>query len=232
MSKINKLNCTKFKEFVKGSLIGTQHEWESHIENMFRLFDRNLKGHLPSNLLDVGCGDGSRTIRIAEYFDIDTSRVYGIDKEGSYLEECRNSLNTQKLDLECENIPHSNDSFDLVICNQVLEHLKNYKKVIDELIRVTKKEAYLLVGIPNLAHLINRIYLLFGVQPMCIDIDSSHVRGFTHSSFVKMLESSQTIKLIDFEGALMYPLPFFLGKALAHRFVGLSGYVCYLLKKI
>jgi len=229
---MNKLDFTKFKEFLKGRFIGTQYEWESHVENMFRLFDRNLKGYLPSNLIDVGYGDGSRTIRIAEYFEIDTSKVYGLDNVGSYIEACRNSFNTQKLDLESQNIPYSNDTFDLVICNQVLEHLKNYKKVIDELIRITNREAYLLIGIPNLAHLINRIYLLFGLQPMCIDVDSSHVRGFTHRSFVRMLESSQKIKLIDFEGALMYPLPFFLGKSLAHHFAGLSGYVCYLLQKI
>jgi len=198
---------------------------------MFRLFDKNLKGYLPGNLMDVGCGDGSRTIRIAKYFDIDMSKVHGIDNELNYIEECQNSFNAQKVDLEYENIPHSDDTFDLVICNQVLEHLKDFSRVIDELIRVTNKEGYLLIGTPNLAHLINRIYLLFGVQPMCIDIDSSHVRGLTHRSLVKMFKSFENIKLIDFEGALMYPLPFFLGKALAHHFVGLSGYVCYMLQK-
>ena len=160
------------------------------------------------------------------------SKVHGIDNELNYIEECQNSFNAQKVDLEYENIPHSDDTFDLVICNQVLEHLKDFSRVIDELIRVTNKEGYLLIGTPNLAHLINRIYLLFGVQPMCIDIDSSHVRGFTHRSFVRMLESFQNIKLIDFEGALMYPLPFLLGKTLARYSVGLSGYVCYLLQKI
>ena len=199
---------------------------------MFRLFDKNLKGYLPSNLMDVGCGDGSRTTRIAGYFDIDMSRVYGIDNEINRIKACQNSFNVDKVDLECQDIPHPDDTFDLVICNQVLEHLKNFKSVIDEIIRITNNEGYILIGMPNLAHLINRIYLLFGVQPMCIDIDSSHIRGFTHRSLVKMFQSLENVKLIDCEGALMYPLPFFLGKALAHRFVGLSGYVCYLLKKI
>jgi 2-polyprenyl-3-methyl-5-hydroxy-6-metoxy-1,4-benzoquinol methylase len=199
---------------------------------MFRLFDKNLKGYLPNNIMDVGCGDGSRTMRIAQHFDIDLSRVYGIDNEVNHIKACQNSFNVHKVDLECQNIPHFDDTFDLVICNQVLEHLKNIRRIIDELIRVTNKEGYLLIGVPNLAHLINRVYLLFGVQPMCIDIDSSHIRGFTHRSLVKMFRSLENIKLIDFEGALMYPLPFFLGKALAHHFVGLSGYVCYLLQKI
>jgi len=229
---VNKIYSSKLTDYLKSSIVGTRHEWESHIENMFRLFDKNLRGYLPNNIIDVGCGDGSRTIRIARYFDIDMNRVYGIDNEVNRIKACQNSFIANKIDLEYQNIPYSDDTFDLVICNQVLEHLKNIKRVIDELIRITNREGYLLIGVPNLAHLINRIFLLFGVQPMCIDIDSSHIRGFTHRSLLKMFKSRENIKLIDFEGALMYPLPFFLGKALARHFVGLSGYVCYLLQKI
>jgi len=229
---MNKAICSKLKEFVKRSLIGTQHEWESHIENIFRIFDKNLKEYCPYNIMDVGCGNGSRTIRIANHLNVDMSNVYGVDYSEDFVITCQSIFNVNKIDLEIDNIPHDDDTFDIVICNQVLEHLKNYSKVIDELIRVTKEKGYILIGIPNLAHLINRIYLLFGMQPMCIDIDSNHIRGFTHKSLVKVFKSLENIKLIDFEGALMYPLPFFLGKALAHHFVGLSGYVCYLLQKI
>ena len=113
----------------------------------------------------------------------------------------------------------------------MLEHLKNYKKVVDDLIRVTKQDGYIVIGIPNLAHLINRIFLLFGKQPMCIDLDSSHVRAFTHISFVRKINSIQSVTLIDCTGSLMYPLPYFIGNYLSDYFVGLCGYVCYLLKK-
>jgi len=229
---MNKVVFSKLKECVKSRCIGTQHEWESHIDNIFRIFDKNLKGYSPNNIFDVGCGYGYRTVRIAEYFGIDMSNVYGVDNDEERITSCQNVFNAHKVDLEFESIPHDDDIFDLVICNQVLEHLKNYNNVIDELIRVTKTKGYILIGIPNLSHLINRIYLLFGIQPMCIAIDSSHVRAFTHRSFARMLDSLQEIKLVDFEGALMYPLPFFLAKTFAHYFVGLSGYVCYLLQKI
>jgi len=141
-------------------------------------------------------------------------------------------FNASKIDLETDDIPYENNTFDLVICNQVLEHLKNYRKVIDDIIRVTKRRGYIVIGIPNLAHLINRIYLLFGIQPMCLHLDGSHVRAFTHGSFVKMLASFQTVKLIDCKGSAMYPLPFFIAKYIDDYFVGLTGYVCYLLRKL
>jgi ubiquinone/menaquinone biosynthesis C-methylase UbiE len=229
---MNKVVYSKFKEYVKSSIMGTQHEWDSHIDNMLRLFDKNLEEYIPNNMLDVGCGDGSRTMRIASYCNIDITRIYGVDYDEDLIKKCQDIFHAVKIDLEFESIPHHNDIFDLVICNQVLEHLKNYSKVIDELIRITKKKGYILIGIPNLAHLINRIYLLFGIQPMCIALDGPHVRAFTHRNFVKMLDSLQEIKLIDVEGSLMYPLPFFIAKTFARYFVGLSGYVCYLLQKI
>ena len=73
---------------------------------------------------------------------------------------------------------------------------------------------------------------MFGIQPISIHLDGSHVRGFTHKSFVKMLNSFHEVKLIDSAGTLIYPFPLIMTKFISHYFVGLSGYVCYLLQKV
>lgn len=223
---------SKLKKFIGYRFIGTQYELESHIDNMFRIFDKHLKRYCPNNLLDVGCGNGDRTIRIADYLNVHMKNIYGLDCNDDRIIACKRMFNATNIDLETDGMPYGDNAFDLVICNQVLEHLKNCRKVIDDLIRVTKKGGYIVIGIPNLAHLINRIYLLFGIQPMCIHLDGPHVRAFTHKSFVHMLASFQRVKLIDCKGSIMYPLPFFIAKFVANYFVGLSGYVCYLLQKI
>lgn len=75
-------DCTKYR------LIGAQHEWESHINNIFRIFDRNLKAYAPNNLLDVGCGKGDRTIRIAEYFNIQSNNIFGLDNNDESIIKC------------------------------------------------------------------------------------------------------------------------------------------------
>lgn len=221
-----------FKGFIKYRFIRTQYEWQSHIDNVFRIFDKNLSTYDPENLLDVGCGSGERTIRIANNFNIDMHNTYGVDCNNQHVIACRKIFNAKVIDLESDNLAYQDNNFDLVICNQVLEHLKNYKKVIDDMIRVTKKGGYILIGIPNLAHLINRIYLLFGIQPMCIPLNGFHVMGFTHKSFVKLVNSLPKVELIDSTGSIMYPLPFIIAKYLANWFVGLSGYTCYLLRKV
>ena len=212
-------------------IVGTEYEWESHIANIFYLFKKCLKEYKPEIILDVGCGDGQRTTRIANYFNIKMSNIYGVDYDDKCVIEASKIFNAKKIDLETEVLPYRDGMFDLVICNQVLEHLKNFKETIEDIIRVTSKGGYIIIGIPNLAHLINRIYLLLGIQPMCIHLDGPHVRSYTHRAFIHFLRSLENIKLIGYTGALMYPLPIGISKILAKFFIGLSGYTCYLLEK-
>ena len=228
----NKDIYLKLKEYIKCRFIGTQYEYESHIDNIFRILDRNLETHISNNILDVGCGSGDRTIRIANHLNIDIHNANGVDYDDQNVITCKKTFDAKNIDLEIDDLPYEDHAFDLVICNQVLEHLKNYRKVLDGLIRVAKEGGYIVIGIPNLAHLINRIYLLFGIQPMCISLDGSHVRGYTHKSFIDLLSSLQKVRMIDYTGSTtMYPLPLIVTKILANHFVGLSGYTCYLLQK-
>jgi hypothetical protein len=58
----------------------------------------------------------------------------------------------QQVDLEKEGIPSGDNSFDCVLCLDVLEHVENIHWVFDELCRVTRR--YVIVSLPNAyAHL-------------------------------------------------------------------------------
>lgn len=48
---------------------------------------------------------------------------------------------------ENQELPFEDNSFDLVVANQILEHLPTIEKIIKEMKRVSKK--YILVGLPN-----------------------------------------------------------------------------------
>jgi ubiquinone/menaquinone biosynthesis C-methylase UbiE len=209
----------------------TELEWTSWNENALHILSKNVIKHKPETILDIGCGNGKGVILIANCFNVDFHHIYGIDIRDVCLTACQKIFNVIKLDLEKNELPFRDDAFDLVICNQVLEHLLSYTNVINDTIRVTKKGGYIVFGIPNLSHLINRILLLFGLQPLCIAIDGPHIRGFTHKSFIKLLKSLDQVEIIDFTGTVMYPLPYFLAKIMSKHFVGLTGYTCYLLRK-
>jgi len=59
-----------------------------------------------------------------------------------------------------QKIPFEDNSFDIVILNQILEHLTYVEEIIKEAKRVSKK--YLFVGLPNELVLSNRLRFLFG----------------------------------------------------------------------
>jgi SAM-dependent methyltransferase len=49
-----------------------------------------------------------------------------------------------------EKIPFKSSSVDLVVSNSVLEHIKDYKAVINEIYRILKPGGYLYLSVPNL----------------------------------------------------------------------------------
>jgi ubiquinone/menaquinone biosynthesis C-methylase UbiE len=104
----------KVKKYIKYRFIGTQHEGASYIDNMLRIFDENLKTYVPNNVLDVGCGNGDKTIRIANRFNIDMHNTYGVDYDDQHIIACKKRFNAKKIDLETDDLPHEDDTFDLV----------------------------------------------------------------------------------------------------------------------
>jgi len=220
------------KTFIKKHIIGTDLEYISHFETLLFMFKHYLKDFKPHNLLDVGCNDGKRTLEAMKLFSLQTKETYGVEYEEHCVEKCEGIFNAARIDLDKERLPYHDDMFSLVICNQVIEHLKNTGDVINDIIRVTQPGGYIIIGVPNLAHLINRFFLLLGIQPMCIGINSSHVRGFTHQGFLKYLNKLNSVTVIASAGAVMYPFPVIIGNLLGKYFPGLSGYTCYLLKKV
>ena len=82
--------------------------------------------------LDIGCGNGNRTIAVANYFNLELNNVYGIDINDKYIQNCRKYFNALKLDLEIANLPYDTNYFDLIVCNQVLEHLNSNYALTDK----------------------------------------------------------------------------------------------------
>jgi SAM-dependent methyltransferase len=156
---------------------------------------RLLAGVRAASFLDVGCGDGRKAELYAKLLGVSLGQVKGIELQEKYALEAEKKFQIYRLDIEKQPFPLPEESLDLIVCNQILEHLKNIYLPLQEADRVLKIGGSLLIGVPNLSGIYNRFMLMMGRQPMAIDIDGPHVRGFAHSAFVRFLKQNPNFEL-------------------------------------
>ncbi|OGS08649.1 MAG: hypothetical protein A2270_02235 [Elusimicrobia bacterium RIFOXYA12_FULL_51_18] len=219
---------TGFFKRMARHMIRSQEEGLRTHKAVLRLLDRVRP---VSNLLDVGCSRGAKAVIYAQSLGMPLNCVSGIEAQSCYAGEAANKFKVCTFDIEKEPFPFPDESFDLVICNQVLEHLKNIYRPLKEMDRVVKTGGWLIIGVPNLAGLYNRILLLFGRQPLSSAIDGPHVRSFAHSAFLGFLRQNPNFELAAVEAANLYPLPYPLIKLFEGRCAGLSAFTFYLFRK-
>ncbi|MFC1800479.1 class I SAM-dependent methyltransferase [Nanoarchaeota archaeon] len=147
----------------------------------------------PQTLLDVGCGEGYTTILIKKEFP--ELQVEGFEHDEDTVKKANSihkELDVKKGDIT--NIEKENNSFDLVLSSEVLEHLKNPEIAIKECKRVSKQ--YCIFTVPNepffrLANLARLRYISkLGNPP-------GHINHWTKSQFSYILRKefeSVTIK--------------------------------------
>ena len=161
-------------------------------------------------LLDIGCWNGSKTRKYAEVLGFSGRHGIEIFDEQIALAQA-NGIEVAKLDLEADDFPFENGQFDVIICNQVFEHLKQIYHPLDEIYRVLKPGGYFLFSVPNLSSFHNRIMLLLGLQPSSIRLFGPHVRAFAYNAFVKFATYNNNFHLVQSYGVGFYPFPARLG---------------------
>ena len=116
------------------------------INNFYSSLISIIKDLSPNTILDAGCGEG---------FTMNKLSKNGIGKEIEGIEYMKEAISLgKKLYSDLANkqgsvyeLPYKDNSFDLVICTEVLEHLEEPAKALKEILRVSKK--YLIISVPN-----------------------------------------------------------------------------------
>jgi ubiquinone/menaquinone biosynthesis C-methylase UbiE len=104
----------------------------------------NINEMIPKDVetvLDAGCGNGVIINNLPKIF----KKTAGLDMS----EESLKYVKAEKILASITSIPFADNSFDLLICSEVLEHLKDedYFATVKELQRVAKK--YIILTFPN-----------------------------------------------------------------------------------
>lgn len=130
-------------------------------------------------ILDVGCGFGATGL---ELMNRQNCEIYGIEQyslAATVAENIYSKIN--KLDMDQCDLPYEENYFDSIILADVLEHLKDPWKIINNCYKVLKPGGKLICSIPNVLHGEALLPLLMGYWnyvPAGI-LDKTHLRFFT-----------------------------------------------------
>lgn len=183
-------------------------------------------------ILDIAAGSGADLIEARRLYP--QARLIAFDcltQSVAHLE--RLGFTTHRLDVERDAFPLRPGEVDLIIANQVLEHTKEIFWIFHQIARALPIGGRLIIGVPNLASLHNRILLAFGRQPTPIRSASAHVRGFTRADLIDFMETCFPggFRLCAHAGSNFYPFPPTLARPLARALPSLAWGAFFLFEK-
>jgi SAM-dependent methyltransferase len=150
------------------NLVGIAENW-GIIQN--KKFLSLLEANREARIIDLGSGDGRFSVLIAE--KIGSKMIDGVENWPPLVESCKQKgITIHSFNLDGKFAAPSN-SYDVVVSNQVIEHLFFPLNFIAESFRILKPGGYLVLSTENLSSWDNVLSLLFGYSPFSMQFDSA-----------------------------------------------------------
>lgn len=150
-----------------------------------RLIQQLIASLVPhgARVLDLGCGDGAL---LAHLRQVRGCHGYGIELDDAQVLAClKRGLDVLQFNLEEGLSMFADDSFDVVLQIDTLQHLRNAETMLRETARVGRSA---IVAFPNFAHWPNRLRVLAGRMPVTKRLpyqwyDTPNIRVGTFADF-------------------------------------------------
>lgn len=158
----------------------------------------------PVRLLDAGAGNGRSMLYldaagVAGGFEMhaieyDPPRARGLERSGMWASVSSGDLSRGLGGFE-------DGTFDVVLCEQVLEHLHDPERLLAEVARVLTPGGMLIAGVPTfppgLSHIRGSVVPLLD---NAMGRERGHVQVFTARSFKRRIESVPTLRVDELRG--------------------------------
>lgn len=149
-----------------------------------------LRCQKPGSLLDIGAGPGYLSQKLA---DLGFS-VSACDIQPEQFQA--RGIPIKKADLSAK-LPYPKNSFDYIICVEVVEHVENPWQACREMARVLKKKGILILSLPNFTNLISR--WVFFVRGNFRLFDEWFWKHWGHLNPITFTELSLILNRVGFE---------------------------------
>lgn len=160
-------------------------------------YDKYLKKYASGKLLDLGCGKAPLYLVYKNY----ASECICVDWPNSLH---KNSYLDFEMDLN-NNLEFESEMFNTIILSDVLEHIYNSKKLVNEMHRILKKEGMLILNVPFFYYLHEEPHDFFRYTKFALSTMLEEA-GFR----IKVLDETGGVIeiLIDINSKLVSKLPF------------------------
>lgn len=133
-------------------------------------------------VLDVGCGNGELIRMLAE----EGHECVALDLSENRLAKFKDKakkLGIVQIQGDAINVPLQDSSIDVIMCSEVLEHIKDYENVLKEVHRVLKPHGRIIVSVPYKEELMEM------VCPHCGKrfVPYGHLHSFDKSKLVSSM---------------------------------------------
>ena len=141
------------------------------------------------SILDFGSGSGANIYMLSKYGEVD---VYEKDHKTSNFLKKKFNRNGIKIIKKC----FSKKKYDLILAADVIEHIKNDKKIINNLNKILKKNGLIIVTVPA-------YQFLFSKKDQAL----KHFRRYNLNGLKKLFNSDfKTLKISYYNSLLFIPI--------------------------
>ena len=151
-----------------------------YFSNLFKPLKSHIREIEAGKVLDVGCAYGFMLKRFPKTFE-----KFGVDISDWVIKEGKKRLPGAVFEIADaeEKLPFPGEFFDVVICNDVLEHFKNPALALKNIGKTLKKEGILYITTPNSNWLRKKLFKR-------ADKKEHHISLFSQEDFLNLLAKS------------------------------------------
>lgn len=177
----SRVPITYYQQGSKHNLL--QKLWHKHKVNSAKKIINNLKFE---KCLDIGCASGYMISQIAKFYP--QSKYFGIDVYDKAIAYARKHYPNIKFQVaSADKLPFKNNSFDLIICYETIEHFEHPLECLKEIRRVLNKDGTMILAMDS-GNLLFRIVWFFWINTKGSVWKGAHLHPFRHNQLERLIK--------------------------------------------
>jgi len=172
---------------MKYAKLDNKYKRRSH--NIFKEILEKYAKDVNPKILDVGCASG-----ILGKIRQSPNNIFGIEFNEDLAklakENCEKVYEINLNSFSAKMIEEKN--FDFIFLGDVLEHVLNPEKVLEEVIKLLSENGLIIVSLPNIAQLQFRLKLLLGIFDYTETgvMDKTHLHFYTYKTAINLIKKN------------------------------------------